>query len=100
MPETIRLMIADDHSIFRDGLKKLIETQPDFMLVGEASNGLEAVQRARQLKPDVLTLDLSMPRMSGLEVVAELHRTQSSVRTIMLAAEMDRAGTIKALENG
>ena len=100
MPEPIRLMIADDHSIFRDGLKKLIETQPDFTLVGEASDGIEAVKRARELKPDVLTLDLSMPRMSGLEVAAELNRTQAGVRIIMLVAELDRAGTIKALENG
>jgi two-component system, NarL family, nitrate/nitrite response regulator NarL len=100
MPEPIRVMIADDHWIFRDGLKKLIETQPDFTLVGEASDGREAVQRAHELKPDVLTLDLSMPRMSGLEAVAELARTQPGVRTIMLVAEMDRAGTIKALQNG
>jgi len=100
MREPIRLMIADDHSIFRDGLKKLIETQPDFTFVGEASNGREAVLRAHELKPDVLTLDLSMPHMSGLDVVAELDRTRSGVRTIMLVASIDRAGTIEALQNG
>jgi len=100
MPDAIRLMIADDHSIFRDGLKKLIETQPDFTFIGEASDGREAVKRARELKPDVMTLDLSMPRMSGLEVAAELNRTQTGVRIIMLVAELDRPGTIKALENG
>ena len=100
MREPIRLMIADDHSIFRDGLKKLIESQPDLVFVGEASNGIDAVKRAHELKPDVLTLDLSMPRMSGLEVVAELDRMQLGVRTIMLVAEIDRAGTIKALQSG
>jgi two-component system, NarL family, nitrate/nitrite response regulator NarL len=100
MSKPIRLMIADDHSMFRDGLRKLIETQPDLVLVGEASDGIEAVERARELKPDVLTLDLSMPQMSGLEVVAELARMPSSVRTIMLVASIDRAGTITALQNG
>jgi two-component system nitrate/nitrite response regulator NarL len=100
MPDPIRLLIADDHAIFRYGLRKLIETQPDFTIVGEASDGIEAVQRVRDLKPDVLTLDLTMPRMSGLDVVAELERTHATVRTIMLVASLDRAGTIKALQNG
>jgi two-component system, NarL family, nitrate/nitrite response regulator NarL len=100
MSDPIRLMIADDHPIFRDGLRKLIEAQPDFTLVGEASDGIEALQRVRDMKPDVLTLDLMMPRMSGLDVVAELERMHSSVRTIMLVATIDRAGMIKALQNG
>lgn len=100
MPNTIRLLSADDHAIFRDGLRKLIETQPDFSLIGHAADGIEALQRVRETKPDVLLLDLAMPRMSGLDVVAELERMQSDVRTILLVAAIDRAETIKALQLG
>ena len=100
MPETIRLAIADDHTIVRDGLRQLLETQPDFTIVAEATDGIEALERVRDTKPDVLLLDLTMPRMSGLEVVAELERVRASVRTILLVAAIDRAETIRALQLG
>ncbi len=100
MPETIRLAIADDHTIVRDGLRRLLETQPDFTVVAEAADGIDALQRVGDTKPDVLLLDLTMPRMSGLEVVAELERIRSGVRTILLVAAIDRADTIKALQLG
>ena len=100
MPDTIRLLIADDHTMFRDGLRNLLETQPDFTVVAEAAEGIETVRRVREIKPDVLLLDLAMPRMSGLDVVAELGRMRAPVRTILLVASIDRAETIKALQLG
>ena len=100
MGKTIRLLMADDHAMFRDGLRKLLETQADFTVVAEASNGIDALQRVRETKPDVLLLDLGMPRMSGLQVVAELNNIRSDVRTILLVAAIDQADTIKALQLG
>ena len=100
MPETIRLAIADDHTIVRDGLRQLLETQSDFTIVAEATDGIEALERVRDTKPDVLLLDITMPRMSGLEVVAELERARSGVRTILLVAAIDRTEIIRALQLG
>jgi two-component system, NarL family, nitrate/nitrite response regulator NarL len=96
----IRLLIADDHAIFREGLQRVIATQPDLVVVGEADNGYDAVRRACELHPDVLIQDLAIPGLSGLAVVAELSRMQSDVRVILLAAAIDRAETVKALQLG
>ena len=59
--QEIRILLADDHPIFRDGLKRLLEAEPGFTVIGEASNGVEAVRLVKQLKPELLLLDLSMP---------------------------------------
>jgi two-component system, NarL family, nitrate/nitrite response regulator NarL len=100
MADVIKLVIADDHAIVRDGLKRLLDTQPDFVVVGEASNGLDALQRAQEIKPDLLLLDLNMPGLSGLDVIAEIKRTMLPMRIILLVASIDRAETIRALQFG
>src|SRR5258708_40108122 len=82
----IRIVIADDHAIFRDGLRRLLATQEDFLVVAEASDGKEAISLATELKPDVLLLDLAMPRVPGTEVLRELAHQEVSVRTILLTA--------------
>ena len=84
--QPIRLIIADDHAIFRDGLRRLLATQPDFQVIGEASDGKEAISLAQSMKPDVLLLDLAMPRVPGMEVLRELSRQETPVRTILLTA--------------
>src|SRR5260370_41498062 len=70
----IRILIADDHAIFRAGLKALLEAQPDLRVIGEAGDGAEAVARTRALRPDVVLLDLSMPGMDGLAALRALQR--------------------------
>lgn len=99
-PNAIQVLIADDHPIFRDGLRKLIENNQDMVVVGEASDGVEAVKIARQLKPDILLLDLAMPRKNGLEVLRDLHVSAIPVRTILLTAIIDKRQVIEALQLG
>jgi two-component system, NarL family, nitrate/nitrite response regulator NarL len=96
----ITIAIADDHPIFRDGLRKLLEAEGSFELVGEASDGVEAVEFVRRLAPDVLLLDLNMPRLGGLDALAEVIRTSPGVRTIILAASIDRREILRALKLG
>lgn len=102
MPETpaIRILIADDHSIFRDGLRRLLEAEPQLRVVGEAADGGEAVALAKQLQPDILLLDLAMPRVPGLEALREMSKASSPVRTILLTASAERAQILEALQLG
>jgi two-component system nitrate/nitrite response regulator NarL len=93
--QPIRLIIADDHAIFRDGLRRLLVTQPDFQVIGEASDGKEAISLAQSLKPDVLLLDLA-----GMEVLRELSRQETPVRTILLTAAIQPFAVTSALQLG
>ncbi len=95
-----RILIADDHTIFRDGLRRLLESEPEFQVTGEAGDGAEALQLAQQLKPDILLLDLAMPRMPGLETLRELSQQGSPVRTILLTAAIEKRQIVEALQMG
>ncbi|MGO9125653.1 MAG: response regulator [Terriglobales bacterium] len=99
-----RIVIADDHPIFRDGLRRLLETEPDLKVIGEASDGAEAVKLARQLKPDILLLDLAMPRHPGLEALREMSSGtgtgSSGVRVILLTAAAEKNQIVEALQLG
>jgi len=97
---TIRIVIADDHAIFRDGLRRLLATQEDFRIIGEASDGKEAIALANELKPDVLLLDLAMPRVPGMEVLRELAQREGAVRTILLTAAIQPFAVTSALQLG
>ena len=99
-PEGIRILIADDHPIFRDGLKRLLESERGFKVVGEACDGVEAVNLARQLKPEILLLDLAMPRRPGLEALRELSSDPASVRVILLTAAAEKDQIVEALQLG
>jgi DNA-binding NarL/FixJ family response regulator len=99
-PRPIRIVIADDHAIFRDGLRRLLATQDDFLVIAEASDGKEAITHATELKPDVLLLDLAMPRVPGMEVLRELAHQEISVRTILLTAAIQPFAVTSALQLG
>jgi two-component system nitrate/nitrite response regulator NarL len=99
--QQIRILIADDHPIFRDGLRRLLEAEPKFTVIGEACDGAEAVKLARQLKPDIMLLDLAMPRHPGLEALREMNsNTGPSVRIILLTAAAEKNQIVEALQLG
>jgi two-component system, NarL family, nitrate/nitrite response regulator NarL len=100
LPSPIRILIADDHPLFRDGLRRLLESEPGFEVVGEASDGDMLVDLARKTKPDVLLLDLSMPRQDGMAVLKELAASRIPVRTLLLTASIEKAQIVQALKLG
>ena len=96
----VRILIADDHPIFRDGLKRLLESERDFKVIGEACDGVEAVALARKLKPEILLLDLAMPRKAGLEALRDMSSDSSSARVILLTAAAEKEQIVEALQLG
>ncbi len=83
---SIRVLIADDHAVVREGLRALIEAKPDMKLIGEAEDGVQAVLLARSLKPDVILLDLMMPRMDGIQAISEIKRENPDARILVLTS--------------
>jgi len=99
----IRIVIADDHPIFRDGLRRLLESEGDMKVIGEGSDGNEAVKLAGELKPDVLLLDLAMPHRTGLDALRDISNQGGaavSVRIILLTAAVEKKQIVEALQLG
>jgi two-component system, NarL family, nitrate/nitrite response regulator NarL len=99
-PSSCRVLIADDHATFRDSVRKLIESENGFSVAGEAGDGREAVTMTRELRPDVLLLDLAMPRRNGLEALRELASSCSPAHTIVLTAAINKVQLVEALRLG
>jgi two-component system nitrate/nitrite response regulator NarL len=97
---TIRLVIADDHPIVRDGLKKLLLLEDDFEVVGEAGDGREVLEKVRDLDPDVLLLDLRMPNLDGLGALQALMQVNKRTRVIVLTASEDKNEFVQAMKLG
>jgi two-component system, NarL family, nitrate/nitrite response regulator NarL len=100
--QPVRLAIADDHPIFRDGLRRLLEADAEMKVVGEASDGAEAVKLAKAVKPDILLLDLAMPKHPGLEALRDLSMPANAtpVRVILLTAAAEKSQIVEALQLG
>ena len=96
----IRVLIIDDHSLFRSGIKLVLQRQNDFELVGEAGSGLEGVKDAKRLSPDVVLLDLHMPDMSGLETIPLLKDEAPNAQIVMLTVSEDAEDLLEALRIG
>ena len=97
---SIRILLVDDHTLFRSGLKALLSRQADFEIVGEASDGLEGVKLAEQLKPDLVLLDLDMPVMNGTEALAQMLAANRELPVVMLTVSEDAEDLKEALAYG
>src|SRR6266852_2247587 len=99
-PARIGILIADDHAVFRYGLRTLLESEPGFTVVGEAADGSQVAKLTSSLKPAVLMLDLAMPGLTGIQVLRELASAQGEVRTIVLTAAIEKKQIVEALQLG
>jgi DNA-binding NarL/FixJ family response regulator len=96
----IRLLIVDDHPVVRDGLRGMLESQPDFEVVGEAGDGSEAVQQVENLKPDIVLMDLRMPVMDGVTALGEIKANNPQVQVLVLTTYDSDADILPAIEAG
>ncbi len=100
MSETIRVLVVDDHAIVREGLRWLMTTEPGIELAGEAANGVEAIAKARDLHPDVILMDLVMPRMDGITAIAEIKALMPDVRILVLTSFSEDEQVFPAIKAG
>lgn len=96
----IRVLVADDHSVVRRGLRGFLELNDEFELVGEASNGEEAVQMAQQLRPDVVLMDILMPKMDGIQATAAIRKALPDTEVIALTSVLEDASVVGAVRAG
>jgi len=100
MPEKKRIVIAEDHTILREGLRMLLSSNPDFEVVGEAQDGLEAIRQVESLKPDLILMDLSMPRMNGVGAIQEIKKLNPTTKILVLTVHKTEEHILTALKTG
>jgi len=100
MKKTFTIVLAEDHTILREGLKALLSSQPDLKIVGEAGDGLEAIRCARDHSPDMILLDLSMPTMTGLDAIKEIKRVSTDTKIIVLTVHSTEEYILATLQAG
>jgi DNA-binding NarL/FixJ family response regulator len=98
--ERLRVLVCDDHALFRRGLQMVLEQEDDLELVGEASNGVEVVTKAQELMPDVILMDVRMPKRSGIEAATEIKETLPHVKILMLTISDEEADLYEAIKAG
>jgi len=98
--EEIKILIVDDHPVVREGIASMLKKQPDFKIVGEACNGLEAVEKARELFPDVVLMDLRMPELDGVEAIKRIKEEKPEVKFIILTTYSDDEYIFKGIAAG
>lgn len=96
----VRILLADDHTLVRQGLRRIIEEHPGWSVVAETGDGREAVRQAIELKPDVAVLDIGMPQLSGVEAARQIGKRLSSVRVVIVSMHSDEAHVVQAVEAG
>lgn len=96
----VRVLVVDDHAILRDGIRSLLESQDDIEVVGEASDGFEAIDRTEKLQPDVVLMDISMPRMNGLEATRQIKERFPNIKVLILTQHDNREYILPALNAG
>jgi two-component system, NarL family, response regulator NreC len=96
----IRILLVEDHRILREGLRAILSAQPDLAVVGEAADGGEAIHRAQELQPDLVVLDLSMPRMNGLDALKDIKRVAPAARVLILTVQHGEEYVLGALQAG
>jgi len=96
----VRVLLADDHELVRKGLRALIERQPDLEVAGEAADGREAVELCEQMKPDVVVMDIAMPRLNGIEATGQIVKRNPATGVIMLSMHSDEGYLTRALAAG
>jgi DNA-binding NarL/FixJ family response regulator len=99
-PSPIRVLLVDDHALFRKGIASLLSAEAEFEVVGEAANGREAIEKARDLMPDIVLMDLSMPQMDGLEATRQIKTELPHVRIVILTVEEADQNLFEAVKNG
>lgn len=100
MGSKIRVLLADDHAVLREATAELVDHQPDMVCVGQAGTGQDTLRLVRQLRPDVVVMDIAMPRGNGLEATAHIASEYPGVRVLVLTAHEDRDHVIPLLEAG
>jgi len=96
----IRILIADDHQLLRQGIRNFLALEPDFEIIGEAADGAEAVAKTEALQPDILLLDINMPKLSGIEVAVKLKELCPEVRVLVLTIHDDENYMMKMIQSG
>lgn len=100
MSEPIRILIADDHAVVREGLRALLDTEPGMELLAEAADGQQAIELAAQTRPDVILLDMMMPRKTGLEAISEIKQADPAARILILTSFADDEQVFPAIKAG
>jgi len=96
----IKILLADDHIIFRDGIRSILENETDIEIIGEADDGLKAIQLTDELQPDIVLMDLTMDELNGIEATKIIKKNNPDVRVIALSMHLNRQIIVQALEAG
>lgn len=96
----IKIVIADDHALLRQGIINVLKLEDDFQVIGEACDGAEAVEKAIALTPDILLLDINMPRMNGLEVIKKINEQEKAIKIIVLTMHDDESYVMEVIKSG